>query len=111
SSLSTSSVSTLAATAIVFSVAVALRPGLLTEVAVTVPVLTLSLLAPAGIATFAQMSSVPPPGTVGVVVSGVVQLAWKNVVVHARRHLLLERVGNDHGEVHRNRRARGDRQT
>jgi hypothetical protein len=41
------------------------------------------LAAAAGIATFAQMLSESPDWTVGVVVSGVVHVASKNVVVQA----------------------------
>ena len=67
-------------TAIVFSSALALTDGLPTDVAVTVPVLIVPLAAPSGIATLAQISSEPPGGNLGVVVSGAVHVASKNVV-------------------------------
>ena len=44
---------------------------------------TVSFVAASGIATFAQTSSEPPPGMLAVVVSGVVQVASKNVVAQA----------------------------
>ncbi len=80
-SSSTRSVST--ATAIVFSDALAPTPGLPTEVAVTVPVLAVPSAAAAGTATLAQTSVAPPAGTLGVVESGVVQVASKKLVVQA----------------------------
>ena len=60
------------------------RDGLPTDVAVTVPVLTVPFVAPAGIATLAQTSSESPGEMLPVVVvSAVVHVASKNVVAQA----------------------------
>ena len=67
-------------TAIVFNVAVALTDGLPTDVAVTVPVLTVPFDTPAGIDTLAQTTS-EPPGEMLPVVAPASRRTWsKNVV-------------------------------
>ena len=72
---------TSAATAMVLIVALAETLELATDVAVTVAELVAPFAAAGGIATFTQMSVVPPAEMLGVVVRGVVQVESKKLAV------------------------------